>query len=230
MSTTFLDALPRSVVMITFDDQPYVVISLADGPILYYYLDRNQGLLYERRKVLLGRKPTTLTICQYTDLLSTSTYRHVLFACSDRPSVLSSLNGKLLFSSVNLHEIVCMCSFHSEFYGSCLTLVTDTSVLLGRIDDLRKLHVRTLNLGESVRRMSMIDDEKVFVLLTQHIHGLRSDSLPIISRQAQHQLVCTTQIKSLEQMTQLPSNDTINSIVIVDQHTHEGRSNILIQL
>ncbi|CAF4434877.1 unnamed protein product, partial [Adineta steineri] len=34
-----LDTLPRSAVMITFDDQPYVFISLADGPIIYYLLN-----------------------------------------------------------------------------------------------------------------------------------------------------------------------------------------------
>ncbi|CAF4367771.1 unnamed protein product, partial [Adineta steineri] len=53
------DTLPRSAVMITFDDQPYVFVSLADGPIIYYLLNSEQGLLYERKKVSLGTKPTT---------------------------------------------------------------------------------------------------------------------------------------------------------------------------
>ena len=215
-----LDTLPRSVVMITFDGQPYVVASLADGPIVYYLLDVAQGLLYERKKVSLGTKPTTLTLCRHTELASSS--RRVLFACSDRPSVISSSNGKLLFSAVNLREIVCMCSFHSEFYGSSLTLVTDTGVLLGRIDDIQKLHVRSVKLGESARRITFMDEEKAYVLLAQHTDAHRTESTVPISQQAHQKLTCTTNIKPIDDWTQRSSGEH-SSVVIVDQHTHEGR-------
>jgi DNA damage-binding protein 1 len=218
--------------MVTFDSQPYVVVSLADGPIVYYLLDGEQGLLYERKKVALGTKPTTLTICQRTDLSSTTTttlsndlsaQRTVLFACSDRPSVISSSNMKLVFSSVNLREIVCMCSFHSEFYGPSLTLVTDTGVILGRIDDIQKLHVRSLNLGEPARRIAFIDDEKAYVILTQYMDIYRSDHQVPISKQAQQKVDCPTTIKSIHDILSQTSHDVVNSIVILDQHTHEGR-------
>ena len=217
--------------MITFDCQPYVVVSLADGPVVYYLLDPEQGLLYERKKVALGTKPTTLTICQRTDFSSTSTnstsndlstQRTVLFACSDRPSVISSSNNKLVFSAVNLREIVCMCSFHSEFYGASLTLVTDMGVILGRIDDIQKLHVRALTLGEPARRIALIEDEKAYVILSQYIDIYRSDHQIPISKQAQQKLDCPTHIKSVQEMIPQTPSDEINSIVILDQHTHEG--------
>ena len=230
----FLDTLPRSVVMITFDSQPYVVISLADGPIVYYLLDADQGLLYERKKVALGTKPTTLTICQRTDLSPNaitssnepSTQRTVLFACSDRPSVISSSNGKLLFSAVNLREIVCMCSFHSELYGPSLTLVTDTGVIVGRIDDIQKLHVRSLKLGEPAKRIAFMEDEKAYVILTQYIDTYQSDLVTPIDKQAQQKIDCPTKIKSISDAIGQAQYDVINSIVILDQHTHEARVSV----
>jgi len=229
------DTLPRSVVMITFDSQPYVVVSLADGPIVYYFLDPEQGLLYERKKVALGTKPTTLTICQRTDFSSLpsssststsndlSSHRTVLFACSDRPSVISSSNTKLVFSAVNLREIVCMCSFHSDFYGPSLTLVTDAGVILGRIDDIQKLHVRPLNLGEPARRIAFLEDEKAFVLLTQFIDFYRSQHQIPISKQAQQKLDRPTEIKAIQDAIPPTPSEATNSIVIIDQHTHEAR-------
>ena len=226
------DTLPRSVVMITFDAQPYVVVSLADGPIVYYLLDPEQGLLYERKKVALGTKPTTLTICQRTDFSSLpssgpsndfSSHRTVLFACSDRPSVISSSNTKLVFSAVNLREIVCMCSFQSEFYGPSLTLVTDAGVILGRIDDIQKLHVRALNLGEPARRIAFLDEEKAYVLLTQYIDFYRSHQQIPISKQAQQKLDRPTEIKAIQDALPPTPYDITNSIVILDQHTHEAR-------
>jgi DNA damage-binding protein 1 len=217
--------------MITFDSQPYVVISLADGPIVYYLLDTEQGLLYERKKVSLGTKPTTLTICQRTDLSPNtissssndpSTQRTVLFACSDRPSVISSSNTKLVFSAVNLREIVCMCSFHSEFYGPSLTLVTDMGVILGRIDDIQKLHVRSLVLGEPARRITFMEDEKAYIILTQFIDIFQTDNIIPISKQAHQKIDCTTAIKNINDIIPQAQNDVIDSIVILDQHTHEG--------
>jgi len=205
--------------MITFDSQPYVFISLADGPIVYYQLNIEQGLLYERKKISLGTKPTTLTIGQHTD---SSISRTVLFACSDHPSVISSSNNKLVFSSVNLREIVCMCSFNSEYYGPSLTLVTDMGVILGRIDDIQKLHVRAVVLGESVRRIAFMEEEKAYIILTQYIDVCQTDSIVPISKQAHQKIDCTTKIKAIEQLTHQRSNDVWNSIVILDQHTHEG--------
>jgi DNA damage-binding protein 1 len=217
--------------MITFDCQPYVVISLADGPIVYYLLDIEQGILYERKKVALGTKPTTLTICQRTDLSPNmiasssndpSQQRTVLFACSDRPSVISSSNTNLVFSAVNLREIVCMCSFHSEFYGASLTLVTDMGVILGRIDDIQKLHVRSLGLGEPARRIAFMEDEKAYVILTQFMDFYQTDNITPISKQAHQKIDSTTDIKNInENITQI-QNDVVHSIVILDQHTHEG--------
>ena len=219
-----LDTLPRSAVIISFDQQPYVIISLADGPIVYYFLNTEKGFLYERRKVPLGTKPTTLTFCQHPDLSTiknvSSSSNRVLLACSDRPTVISSCNGKLVFSAVNLREIICMCSFDSEFYGSSLTLVTDAGVILGRINDLQKLHVRSLPMGESPRRIALIEQEKVFVVLTQITNNaMQNEFNSSISQQAQHKLTCPTEIQSLKATN---SSDIRSSILILDQHTCEG--------
>ncbi|CAF0797251.1 unnamed protein product [Didymodactylos carnosus] len=221
--------LPRTVIMVSFDSQPYVVVSLADGPIIYFLLDVEQGLLYERKKVSLGTKPTTLTLCRNETATNDSTHhqqqRTVLFACSDRPSVIYSSNQKLMFSCVNLHEVICMCSFNSELYGSSLTLVTENGVVIGKIDDMQKLHIGTINLGEPVRRIAYHEEEKSYVILTQSTELFHSDRVIPISQHAHQTIDCPTKIKTIKEKTQHPI-DQQDNIVILDQHTLEARVSI----
>ncbi|CAF0840644.1 unnamed protein product [Didymodactylos carnosus] len=222
------DTLPRTVVMVSFDSIPYVVVSLADGPIIYYLLDVEQGLLYERKKVSLGTKPTTLTLCRNETSpndSSHSTQRTVLFACSDRPSVIYSSNQKLVFSCVNLREVTSMCSFNSELYGPTLTLVTENGVVIGKIDDMQKLHVRTINLGEPAKRIAYYEEEKAYVILTQSSELFQSARIIPISRHAQNSVDCPTKIKTIEEKTQQPC-DQQDHVVILDQHTLEARVSI----
>lgn len=77
-----------------------------------------------------------------------------MFACSDRPTVIYSSNHKLVFSNVNLKEVNHMCSLNSEAYPDSLALATDSTVTIGTIDEIQKLHIRSVPLGESPRRIA----------------------------------------------------------------------------
>jgi hypothetical protein len=68
-----------------------------------------------------------------------------------------------------------------------------------------------------------MDEEKAFIILTQYMDVYQTDSIVPISKQAHQKLDCTTKIKTIEQLTFQRSNDIWNSIVVLDQHTHEGK-------
>lgn len=215
------DALPRSAVMISFDDQPFLVVSLADGSIIYFSLNRENGFLHERRKIALGTKPTTLAVCQYADSTSSSNSDRVLIACTDRPTVISSSNGKLIFTAINLREIVTICSLNSSFFGPSLTLVNENGLILGRIDDLQKLHVRSLPLAESVRRICLLEQEKsIFISTSTSNSTNKTDSIVPISQQAQRKIFSHD-----ENQTNLSKNR--NSLIVLDQQTHQGKLNLV---
>ncbi|KAH9372440.1 hypothetical protein HPB48_012863 [Haemaphysalis longicornis] len=75
-----------------FEGDNYLLCSLGDGSLVYFLVDVGIGSLFDKRKVKLGTQPTLLKA--FKSLSTTS-----VFACSDRPTVIYSVNHKLVFSN-----------------------------------------------------------------------------------------------------------------------------------
>ncbi|RQM27715.1 hypothetical protein B5M09_002429 [Aphanomyces astaci] len=150
LDTTVLlggDVLPRSLLSIRFDDQPYVLVGMGDGSLYTYALDTAGGAtsssLTNKKKFSLGAQPILLSAFRSKDVM------HV-FAASDRPTVLYSQHGKLLFSN----QVNVMCSFNSVALPDCLALASAEDLTIGTIDNIQKLHVQTVPLNEWPRRLA----------------------------------------------------------------------------
>lgn len=63
-----------------------------------------------------------------------------------------------------------MCPLNSEAYPDSLVLATDTAVTIGTIDEIQKLHIRTVPLGESPRRIAYQENTQV----SNKIHSFHS--------------------------------------------------------
>lgn len=156
------EIIPRSILMTCFEGTDYLLCALGDGSMFYFVLDQATGALRERKSVTLGTQPTIL---KTFSSLSTSN----VFACSDRPTVIYSSNHKLVFSNVNLKEVNHMCSLNSEAYPDSLALATKTSIILGTIDEIQKLHIRTVPLGETPRRIAYQEATQTFGVISVRI-------------------------------------------------------------
>ena len=86
-----------------------------------------------------------------------------VFACSDRPTVIYSSTQKLVFSNVNLREVKHMCPLNAEAYPDSLALATDSTVTIGTIDEIQKLHIRSIPLGETPRRIAYQEQTQVCI-------------------------------------------------------------------
>lgn len=78
---------------------------------------------------------------------------HVFLSC-DRPTVVSSANGRLLFSNVNVSSVSHMAPFHAPVFKDCLALVSSTQLMIGHIDDIQKLHIKKVRTGGQPRRLA----------------------------------------------------------------------------
>lgn len=67
------------------------------------------GELTERKKVSLGTQPITLRTFSSKEAIR-------VFAASDRPVVIWSWNEKLLYSEVNLKDVIHMCPFNVKAF------------------------------------------------------------------------------------------------------------------
>ncbi len=131
------------------------MVGLGDGHLITYVVDLGGsaagGLpsLVSKRKGVLG-----------SHSISFSCFRNggelCVFASCDRPTVIYARSGKLLFSVINSSkaEISGMSPFHSELFPDCLAMVSESSLLIGTVEDIQKIHVQSIPLGEAPRRIA----------------------------------------------------------------------------
>eukprot|EP01018_Ginkgo_biloba_P003844 Gb_36569 [translate_table: standard] len=151
------EIIPRSVLLCKFEGVSYLLCALGDGHLFNFTLNLSTGDLSDRKKISLGTKPITLrTFC------SKST-THV-FAASDRPTVIYSSNRKLLYSNVNLKEVNHMCPFNTAAFPDSLAIAKEEELSIGTIDDIQKLHIRTVPLGEHARRICHQEQSRTFAI------------------------------------------------------------------
>ena len=80
-----------------------------------------------------------------------------------------SSTQKLVFSNVNLKEVKNMCPLNAEAYPDSLALASDSSVTIGTIDEIQKLHIRTIPLGETPRRIVYQEETETFGVITMRL-------------------------------------------------------------
>ncbi|KAI3937749.1 hypothetical protein MKW92_004607 [Papaver armeniacum] len=153
------EIIPRSVLMCAFEGVSYLLCALGDGHLFNFLLNVNTGELTDRKKVSLGTQPITLRT------FSSKNTTHV-FAASDRPTVIYSSNKKLLYSNVNLKEVSYMCPFNTASYPDSLAIAKEGELTIGTIDDIQKLHIRTIPLGEHAKRICHQEQSRTFAICT----------------------------------------------------------------
>jgi len=177
------ETMARSVLLATLEGSNYLLVGLGDGYLLTYAVNLQNALelestgnnLTEERKIKLrnsivgeGRK---LNVGTQPANLSTFRSRgstHVFAAC-DRPTVVYSASGvnKLLLSNVNLQGVTRVCSFHTEFFPDCLAIALENTFQLGAVDEIQKLHINKVPLGDQPRRIAHMETARAFAVLTE---------------------------------------------------------------
>ncbi|KAL2088954.1 hypothetical protein ACEWY4_015853 [Coilia grayii] len=216
------EIIPRSILMTTFEGSHYLLCALGDGALFYFGLDLQTGALSERKKVTLGTQPTVLRTFRS---LSTSN----VFACSDRPTVIYSSNHKLVFSNVNLKEVNYMCPLNSEGYPDSLALANNSTLTIGTIDEIQKLHIRTVPLYESPRRICYQEVSQCFGVLSSRVEmqdasGATNPVRPSASTQALSSSVSSSKLfpsSTSPHETSFGDEVEVHSLLVVDQHTFE---------
>jgi len=222
------EIIPRSILMAVFEGTPYLLVALGDGSLFYFTINPVTKALGDRKKVTLGTQPTVLR-----PFRSQSTVN--VFACSDRPTVIYSSNHKLVFSNVNLKEVTHMCPLNAEAYPDSLALATDSTVTIGTIDEIQKLHIRTVPLGESPRRIAYQESTQTFGVLTSRVDIVESSGLTPARQSASTQSQSNSASSSLGSVIKGPVSTRDSSVggggaeigqeievfnlLIVDQHS-----------
>lgn len=218
------EIIPRSILITTFEGIHYLLCALGDGSLFYFLLEATTGALTDRKKVTLGTQPTVLKT--FKSLSTTN-----VFACSDRPTVIYSSNHKLVFSNVNLKEVNHMCPLNSKGYPDSLALANDNTLLIGTIDEIQKLHIRTVPLGELPRRIAYQEATQTFGVITIRNDIVGPNGLTPVRPSASTQIQNVTYSSHMSTVfkpgavstgnDQLGQEVEVHSLLIIDQHTFE---------
>ncbi|XP_044728814.1 DNA damage-binding protein 1 isoform X2 [Chrysoperla carnea] len=231
------EIIPRSILMTCFEGINYLLCALGDGSMFYFVLNKETGFLHDKKKVTLGTQPTVLK--SFRSLSTTN-----VFACSDRPTVIYSSNHKLVFSNVNLKEVNHMCSLNAEAYPDSLALATDGCVTIGTIDEIQKLHIRTIPLRESPKRIAYQESSQTFGVITVRTDIQEMFGQQLVRPSASTQTPSSSYSSSIGALTSSGkanggsgaasnANNTItpaaevgqevevHNLIIIDQHTFE---------
>lgn len=71
-----------------------------------------------------------------------------------------------------------MTSFNSSSFPDSLALAKEGAMTIGSIDEIQKLHIRTVPLGEQPRRLAHQEASRSFVVLTSPNNGSTGDRPP----------------------------------------------------
>jgi DNA damage-binding protein 1 len=157
------DTQSRDILIEILENVVYLFIGMGDGILITYTMDFSllpQGglpQLINKRTGVLGTHPIT-----FTSFLNNE--ERCIFACCDRPTVIYMRHKKLLFSVLDIRssEIIGMTSFHAELFPDCLALCSETSLIIGTVEDIQKLHVQTIPLDEAPRRIAYSSENSTY--------------------------------------------------------------------
>lgn len=122
-----------------------------------------------------------------------------------------------------------MCSINAESYPDSLALATKNSVILGTIDEIQKLHIRTVSLGESPRRIAYQEASSTFGVISVRTDVQTGSGLMPTRLSASMQTQNVTISSNLPSLSRPGGTSNIehgqeielNNLLILDQNTFE---------
>lgn len=232
-STQASGAQARDVMVATLDDGvTYLFVGLGDGTLLHFVVtpatvtaaggSEYGPTLTSRKKVVLGTSPIALS-----RFVSSETGAVCVFVSCDRPTIIHTHNNKLSYTAANVtssilspsthsgHSVTGMVPFNCALFPGCLALSAESGLLLTTMDPLQKLHIRSLALGETPRRIAFHKQREVFAVCTEKTTwsegGGESSNRVLFLEEGTMSLIYTYELDSLEQALSVHSCELLSS-------------------
>ena len=135
---------------------PTLFVAMEDGIVLSFNVDKDNYSLSGRKSIILGTQEAQLQVLPRRDGLFN------VFATCEHPSLIYGSEGRIVYSAVTADSATHVCSFDSEVFPDSIVVSTANNIKIARIDTERRTHVRTLPMGETVRRIAYSAAERAF--------------------------------------------------------------------
>lgn len=149
------DMVPRSCILASFSESVFLFVTLGDGRLFHYEVNRSYEIS-SKKVIELSTRPVDLIYIKQNEAQP-----YILAAC-DSPTIIYKPNvselvhskNRLAYSSVNSPEIIGGCSFNNLKFPMGLVLYNSEGLSLVKVDKSRKTHVQCIGFGaHSPRRI-----------------------------------------------------------------------------
>ncbi|KAI8336233.1 CPSF A subunit region-domain-containing protein [Chlamydoabsidia padenii] len=156
------NTVPRNILFQTLEGITYLFVAMGDGMMAHYTLTDGMKL-GQRKMITLGTRSTSLYSLTYRG-------ENVVFAASDRPTMISSARKRLVYSTVNLKDVKSFALFNNAAWPNSLLIMTEQYLVVGDFDPAKKLHISKLPLDKKMgRRIAYHDDTQTIAVGTCQI-------------------------------------------------------------
>ncbi|KFA77928.1 hypothetical protein S40288_02544 [Stachybotrys chartarum IBT 40288] len=155
-------SVPRAIALVHLHPPetagPTLLVTLEDGHVVTFNVSLNGYALTGRKSVILGTSPARLHILPQPEGV------YSVFATTEHASLIYGAHGRIEYAATSADDATYVASFDSEAFPGCIVLSTDDHVRLCTVDRERLTHVKTLAVGETVRRVAYSAGLKAFGL------------------------------------------------------------------
>ncbi|KAG6013037.1 hypothetical protein E4U54_007164 [Claviceps lovelessii] len=155
-------SVPRDIALVQLHPPdvsgPTLLVALEDGNLVTFNVSPVGYNLSARKNVTLGSSPARLHILPQKNGTSN------VFVTTEHASLIYSAEGRIIYSATTADDATYVAPFDSQAFPDSIILSTDNHVRLCHIDNERLTHVKSLTVGETVRRVAYSPSLKVFGL------------------------------------------------------------------
>ena len=157
-------SIPRDIVLVQVLPKqvsgPTLFVAMEDGNVVSFNINAQDLTLSGRKSVVLGTREARFQLLPNRETEGL----YSIFAMTEHPSLIYGSEGRVIYSAVTAEDATCVCPFDTDAFPNCIVLATESEIKISQIDTARRTHVRSLPMGETVRRLAYSPAEKVFGL------------------------------------------------------------------
>jgi DNA damage-binding protein 1 len=157
--------IPRSIMIaqILEKQPPNLLIAMGDGTLhMFSVNEKAHYALSQKKSVALG------TQAFYFQAIPRSNGTVSVFAACDHPSIIYNNDGRLMYSAVTADNITHLAPFNAQGFPSSVAILADGELMISTVDTARNIHVKTLDVGDVVRRVTYSKERHIYGIVTIH--------------------------------------------------------------
>ena len=141
---------------------PTLFVALDEGTVVMFSYNEADSTLSAPKSTILGVHHANLHLLPSHDASTAGMYS--ILATANHPSLIYGSEGRIICAAVTAQDTTSVCPFDAEAFPGAVVLASQTEIKLANVDTMRRTHVQTIPMGETIRRVAYAQGERVYAL------------------------------------------------------------------